>query len=69
MDIDTGNHPPIAVENPRYGLHDSVIINKTIDILFDLGHIVKDILSLWGFRILLVTKPHQEEVTCLEILH
>ena len=63
MDIDTGNHPPIAVKNPRYGLHESVIMNKTINTLFDLDHIVKDVLSPWGFIITLAPKPHQEEVT------
>ena len=63
MDIDTGSHPPIAVKNPRYGLHESVIMNKTIAMLYDLGFIVKDVLSPWGFRITLAPKPHQDEVT------
>ena len=63
MDIGTGNHPPIAVKIPRYGLHESVIMNKTINMLFNLGHIIKDVLSPWGFRITLAPKPHQEEGT------
>jgi hypothetical protein len=60
--IDTGNHQPIAVKKPHYGLHEIPIMEKTIDWLLSLGHIKPDVLSPWGFRITLAPKPHQEHV-------
>ena len=36
MVIDTGDHKPIAVKKPHYGLHESPIMQKTIDWLIDL---------------------------------
>jgi hypothetical protein len=60
--IDTGDHQPIAVKKPHYGLHEIPIMEKTIDWLLNLGHIKRDVLSPWGFRITLAPKPHQEHV-------
>jgi hypothetical protein len=60
--IDTGDHPPIAVKKPHYGLHEIPIMEKTIDWLLNLNHIQRDVLSPWGFRITLAPKPHQEHV-------
>ena len=60
--IDTGDHPPIAVRKPHYGLHEIPIMEKTIDWLLELGHIQRDVLSPWGSRITLAPKPHQEHV-------
>jgi hypothetical protein len=37
--IDTGDHPPIAVKKPHYGLHEIPIMEKTIDWLLNLNHI------------------------------
>jgi hypothetical protein len=63
MVIDTGKHKPVAVRSIHYGLHESPIMQKTIDNLLDLGFIKRDTTSPWGFRITLAPKPHQEHVT------
>jgi hypothetical protein len=60
--IDTGDHQLIAVKKTHYGLHKIPIIKKTIEWLLSLGHIKRDVLSPWGFRITLAPKPHQEHV-------
>jgi hypothetical protein len=60
--IGTGDHQPIAVRKPHYGLHEIPIMEKTIEWLLNLGHIKRDVLSPWGFRITLAPKPHQEHV-------
>ena len=66
MIIDTGEHKPIAVKKPHYGLHEAPIMQKTIDTLIQLKHIIPDSLSPWGFRITLAPKPHQENVTDID---
>ena len=66
MMIDTGKHKPIAVKKPHFVLHESPIMQKTIDTLLELKHIVPDNLSPWGFRITLAPKPHQETVTDID---
>jgi hypothetical protein len=43
--IDTGDHQPIALKKPHYGLHKIPIMEKTIDWLMNLGHIKRDVLS------------------------
>ena len=45
MVIDTGDAKPIAVRQPHYGLHETPIMQKTIDSLLKLNHITKDTLS------------------------
>jgi hypothetical protein len=62
MVIDTGQHKPIAVRKPHYGMHKSPIMQKMIDKLLELGFIGKDSTSPWGFCITLAPKPHQESV-------
>ncbi len=66
MVIDTGDSRSIAVCKPHYGLHESPIMQKTIDKLLDLGFIKHDTTSHWGFRITLAPKPHQESVTNID---
>jgi hypothetical protein len=66
MVIDTGNHQPVAVAKPRYGMHETPIMQHTIDQLLDMGFIIKDTTSPWGFKITLAPKPHQENVTEIE---
>jgi hypothetical protein len=66
MVIDTGNHQPVAVAKPHYGMHETPIMQHTIDQLLDMGFIVKDTTSPWGFKITLAPKPHQENVTEIE---
>ena len=63
MVIDTGKHRPIACRQPRYGMHETPIMQNTIDKLLSLGFIQKDSTSPWGSRITLAAKPHQESVT------
>jgi hypothetical protein len=64
--IDTGDHQPIAVTKLHYGMHEASIMQNTIEQLLDMGFIVKDSISPWGFRITLAPKPHQENVTEIE---
>ena len=66
MVIDTGDSKPIAVRQPHYGLHETPIMQKTIDNLAKLNHIKPDTLSPWAFGITLAPKPHQEDVTDIE---
>jgi hypothetical protein len=66
MVIDTGDHQPIAVAKPHYGIHEAPIMQNMIKRLLDMGFIVKDSISPWGFRITLAPKPHQENVTEIE---
>ena len=63
MVVDTGNHKPICVPQPRYGLFESPIMQKTIDNLLALNFITPDTSSPWGFKITLAPKPHQEDIT------
>jgi hypothetical protein len=66
MVIDTGNHQPVAVAKPHYGMHETPIMQHTIDQLLDMGFIVKDTTSPREFKITLAPKPHQENVTEIE---
>ena len=63
MIIDTGTHAPIRVPQPHYGMHESPIMQRTIDELLKLKFIKPDVTSPWGFRITLAPKPHQEDCT------
>jgi hypothetical protein len=62
MVIDTGDHKPIAVRKPHYGLHEISIMQKTIDKLLEMMFIRRDVTSPWASRITLAPKPHQEAV-------
>eukprot|EP00978_Attheya_sp_CCMP212_P028534 scaffold98746_cov61-Attheya_sp.AAC.5 len=67
MVINTGDSKPmIAVRQPHYGLHETSIMQKTIDNLAKLNHIKPDTLSPWAFGITLAPKPHQEDVTDID---
>jgi hypothetical protein len=66
MVIDTGNHQPVAVAKPHHGMHKTPIMQHIIDQLLDMGFIIKDTTSPWGFKITLAPKPHQENVTEIE---
>jgi hypothetical protein len=63
MVIDTGKHRPVACRQPRYGLHETPIMQRAIVKLLDLGFIKPNSTSPWGSRITLAPKPHQESVT------
>jgi hypothetical protein len=67
MVIDTGDFKPITVRKPHYGLHESPIMQKTIDKLLNLGFIKHDTTYPWRFSITLTPKPHQESVTDIDI--
>ena len=62
MIIDTGDNQPTCVPQPHYGLHESPIMQKSIDALIKLGFIIPDYTSPFGARITLAPKPHQEDV-------
>ena len=64
--IDTGDHTPIRVKQPRYGMHETPIMKKAISELLRLKHIKLNVNSPWGFRITLAAKPHQEHVNDIQ---
>ena len=66
MEINTGTHKPISISKVRYGMHEAPLMQKTIDKLLELNHIVPDNTSPWGFKITLAPKPHQEDVTDID---
>jgi hypothetical protein len=64
--IDTGDHQPITVKEPHYGLHEIPIMEKQIDWLLNLGHVKCNILSPRGSQITLPPKPHQEHIKAIK---
>jgi hypothetical protein len=63
MVIDTGDHKPVAVRKPHYGLHETPIMQKTILKLIELNFIRPDVISPWSSRITLAPRPHQENIS------
>ena len=61
--IDTGNHPPIACRNPRYGHHEIPLMKEAIDKLCELKQTKQIFDGAWLSKALLVPKPHQEHVS------
>ena len=64
--IETGTHKPIRVKQPRYGMHEIPIMQKTIDELLRLKMIKLNVDSPYAFRITLAAKPHQEHINKIE---
>jgi hypothetical protein len=65
--IDTGNSPPIAVKNIRYGPKELPIMRKAITGLEQVGHIRQIHDGRWLFKCVLAAKPHQEHVLLCEL--
>ena len=65
-EIDTGSTRPIACKNPKFGPQETSIIEKAISKLLDLKHIIQFFSGEWLSKLLLVAKPHQENVTCID---
>ena len=63
MVIDTGASPPVNCKKLHYGVHESPIMQKTIDALRKTGFIIEDKISPWNSNIVLAPKPHQEHIT------
>ena len=59
--VDTGKVAPVCARPPRYGPHESKIINELIEKLEKNG-IIEDDDGPWGAPIVLAAKPHQEHV-------
>ena len=66
MIIDTGAAPPVNCKKVHYGLHESPIMQKTIDNLLGNGLIIQDSNSSWNSNIALAPKPHQEDITNID---
>lgn len=66
MIIDTGASPPVNCKKVHYGLHESPIMQKTIDNLLSNGLIIQDSDSSWNSNIVLAPKPHQEDITDID---
>jgi len=60
--INTGNAPPIAVKNIRYGPKELPIMRKAIAGLEQVGHIRQIHDGRWLFKGVVAAKPHQEHV-------
>ena len=60
--LDTGDSKPVCYRQPSYGIHEREIMNAHIQIFEDSDWIF-DCEGAWGFLLLLVPKPHQEECT------
>ena len=63
MVIDTGASPPVNAKKIHYGIHESPIMQKTIDVLLKSRLIIEDSESSWNSNIVLAPKPHQEHIT------
>jgi hypothetical protein len=59
--VDTGEVEPICVKSPRYGPHESRVINSLIEKLEQNG-LIEDDDGPWGAIIVLAAKPNQEHV-------
>ena len=62
-EIDTGDAAPIRCRNPRFGPHETPLIEAAIAKLVELGHVEQIHEGEWLFKPLLAPKPHQENVT------
>lgn len=63
MVINTSTHSPVSVNQPHYGMHETPIMQQSINKLLEMGHIVSDTTSPWASRITLAAKLHQHHVT------
>jgi len=59
--VDTGSIAPVCVKPPRYGPHESKVINDLVEKLEKNG-IIEDDDGPWGAPIVLAAKPHQEHL-------
>lgn len=59
--VDTGEAPPVCVKPPRYGPHESRVINELIDKL-EANGIIEDDDGPWGAPIVLAAKANQEHL-------
>ena len=66
MVIDTGSSPPVNCKKLHYGVHESPIMQQTIDALQKTGFIIEDKNSPWNSNIVLAPKPHQENITDID---
>ena len=66
MVIDTGSSPPVYCKKLHYGVHESPIMQQTIDALQKIGFIMEDKTSTWNSNIVLAPKPHQEHITDID---
>ena len=64
--IDTGNHPPICVKQPHYGIHKSFIMDKHIFLFIQKLWIIQDRSSPKAATISLAPKPHQEHIFSID---
>jgi hypothetical protein len=63
--IDTGNSQPICCPTPRYGQHETKIIDKLVAAL-EANGLIEDDDGPWGAMIVLAAKPGQDNVPASE---
>ena len=61
VQIDTGKHPPICCKPPRYGPRESEVMQNLVERLDENGAVEEEA-GPWGGLVVLVAKPHQENV-------
>ena len=66
MIIDTGDSPPTNVKKIYYGIFETLIMQKTINMLMSYNFITQDYERSFNSNIVLAPKPHQEEVENIE---
>ena len=59
--VDTGEVPPVCVKPPRYGPHESRVINELVEKL-EANDIIEDDDGPWGAPIVLAAKANQEHL-------
>jgi hypothetical protein len=64
--INTGTARPISVKKILYGERETIIMRKCITALAKVGHIVQITKGEWMFKALLMAKPHQEHICCID---
>ena len=64
--IDTGASKPFACKNQRYGMHESVVMQKAIDSLLFNNQIRVSTKGRWLSRGTLAAKPHQEHIMSID---
>ena len=59
--IDTDNHPPTFYKPPRYGPHESKVMQNLLGRL-DENSVVEEEGGPWGALVFIYAKPHQENM-------
>ena len=65
FEIDTSDSPPVCCKTPRYGYHETQVMDTILGSLEKNGLIEQDT-GPWGALVVLAAKPHQDDVPWAE---